>query len=60
MEHIGTIKASDINKLKSSAQRVTPQYCHTWLVDVLEDIEGKGLINSGTAVTYRANVGQQQ
>ena len=51
-EYVGTIAQSDINKLKASAQRVAPQFCQSWVVRVLEDIEGKGMVAQGTASSW--------
>lgn len=53
-EIVGTIAQNDINKLKSSAQRITPQYCQTWVVMVLADLEQRSLIPLGTSETWQA------
>jgi hypothetical protein len=37
-ELVGRIEEKDINKLKSSAQRVPLQRCQRWTCDLLEDI----------------------
>lgn len=55
-ELIGTIKAEDTNKLKSSTQKVGLQRCQRWTCDVLEDLERKGLIAAGTTETYRSRI----
>jgi hypothetical protein len=51
---VGTIAQSDINKLRSSAQRAPLQQCQRWVCDVLADLERKGLIEQGTAAGYYA------
>jgi hypothetical protein len=55
-EHIGTIEKSDINKLKASAQKVTPQFCQSWAVEVLGDLERKSLVAKGTKETWQAKM----
>lgn len=51
---IGTISSSDTNKLKSAAQRIPPQYCQKWVVNVLQDLESRNLLPRGTAATWAA------
>lgn len=55
-EFIGTIAQSDLNKLKASAQSITPQSCQAWVVAFLEDLERKGLVAHGTTATWRARM----
>ena len=55
-ELIGIINASDVNRLKASAQRPAPEFCQSWAVKVVEDIERKGLVAPGTAESWRARV----
>jgi hypothetical protein len=55
-EYVGTIAKSDVNKLKASAQRIAPQFCQSWVVGVLEDVERKGLVAQGTAATWHAKM----
>lgn len=55
-ELVGTLKKSDVGKLKGSVDKTPEQYCQTWVVGVLEDLEGKGLVAEGTAAQYEARV----
>ena len=55
-EHVGAIKKSDVNKLNASAQKVAPQFCQSWAVEVLGDLERKGLIVQGTKETWQAKM----
>jgi hypothetical protein len=55
-ELIGSIQEKDINKLKSSAQRVPLQRCQRWTCDLLADLERKGLVRAGTTANYRGRI----
>ncbi|KZF20992.1 hypothetical protein L228DRAFT_239887 [Xylona heveae TC161] len=55
-EYIGTINESDVNKLKSSAQRARLGRCQRWVVEVLRDLERKGLLGPGIAASYAARI----
>lgn len=46
---IGQISEKDVNKIKSSAQKVTPKFCQRWVVDVLADLKKKKLVPVGTS-----------
>ncbi|KAI1143726.1 hypothetical protein F5Y05DRAFT_407132 [Hypoxylon sp. FL0543] len=48
LTHVATIDKKDINKVKSSAQNITPKFCQRWVVDVLGDLEKKSLVPQGT------------
>ncbi|KAI1766708.1 hypothetical protein GGR53DRAFT_464030 [Hypoxylon sp. FL1150] len=49
---VADIQPKDINKLKSSAQKVTPKFCQRWVVEVLGDLERKSLVPVGTSQTW--------
>ncbi|KAI1206896.1 uncharacterized protein F4807DRAFT_463294 [Annulohypoxylon truncatum] len=49
---VADIKAKDINKVKSSAQKITPKYRQRWAVDVLGDLERKSLVPAGTSQAW--------
>ncbi|KAI1257418.1 hypothetical protein MGN70_000458 [Eutypa lata] len=46
--HVGNIAQKDVNKVKSSAQKIAPKFCQGWAVDVLGDLEKKSLVPRGT------------
>ena len=56
IEFIGNINERDINKVKSSAQRVPLRRCQRWTCDLIEDLEHKGLIQPGTAARYQTRI----
>ncbi|CAG7963758.1 unnamed protein product [Penicillium nalgiovense] len=51
-QYIGSIAASEINKVKSAVVAVPVQECQRWTVDVLAGLERKCLVPSGTSVHY--------
>lgn len=53
---VGNIKASDRNKLKASCKNFQPMFCQRWVVEVLGDMERKGLLPSGTYTTWHSNM----
>ncbi|KAK3680653.1 hypothetical protein B0T22DRAFT_445218 [Podospora appendiculata] len=50
----GVVASSDINKVKASAQKIQAKFCQRYCVDVLGDLERKGLVPSGTYDTWYA------
>lgn len=60
MTKLSTISASDTNKIKAAAQAVPPQYCQSWTVAVLEKLENKGLVPSGTSSHYAGQIEPDQ
>jgi hypothetical protein len=55
-ELVGRIEEKDVNKLKSSAQRVPLKRCQRWTCDLLEDLERKGLITAGWTAHFRGRI----
>jgi hypothetical protein len=51
-QYIGSIAASEINKVKSAVVAVPMQDCQRWIVEVLAVLERKRLVPSGTSVHY--------
>lgn len=53
---IGTIPATEVNKVKAAAQAVPLQRCQRWTVAVLGRLEQKGLVPPGTQDRFNAQV----
>ncbi|CEI61867.1 hypothetical protein FVEN_g2923 [Fusarium venenatum] len=51
---IGEISPKDKNKIKSTAQRTSALRCQRWVVNVLEDLEKRGIVPLGTASDWDA------
>ncbi|RSL80473.1 hypothetical protein CDV31_017121 [Fusarium ambrosium] len=49
---IGEISDKDKNKVKSTVQNTSPKFCQRWVVDVLADLERKGLVVAETSNTW--------
>ena len=57
-EYIGQIYEKDTAKLRAAAQSVPMQRCQKWTVEVLRNLERKGLVPRGIADRYAAQVEQ--
>ena len=53
---IGQIDERDRNRLKASTQKISPRRCQEWTVQVLRDLENKGLVSSGTGDYWNSKV----
>ena len=51
---IGDIAAKDVKKVKASVQKQPAKFCQRWAVDVLGDLEKKGLVAGDTSATWAA------
>ncbi|CAG8906597.1 unnamed protein product [Penicillium egyptiacum] len=51
-QYIGSIAASEINKVKSAIVAVPVQECQRWTVEVLAGLERECLVPCGTSVDY--------
>ncbi|GKU11777.1 hypothetical protein FLAG1_02368 [Fusarium langsethiae] len=47
-DFIGQISSKDKNKIKSAAQRTPGLFCQRWVVNVIGDLEKRGVIPQGT------------
>ncbi|KAF4444360.1 hypothetical protein FALBO_17236 [Fusarium albosuccineum] len=54
--YVGELDEKDQKKLKASAQKIPAQYCQGWTVQVLSDLERKGLVPAGTAEHWHNQV----
>ncbi|KAM0501066.1 hypothetical protein ACHAP8_004793 [Fusarium lateritium] len=53
---IGEISPKDKNKIKSAAQRAPTLRCQRWVVNVLEDLEKRGIVAPGPASVWGAAI----
>jgi hypothetical protein len=55
-QSLGFMSPSDVNKVKSAAQRTPPQRCQTYVVELVADLEGRHLLPHGTAARLEQQV----
>ncbi|KAF9769793.1 hypothetical protein IL306_012755 [Fusarium sp. DS 682] len=49
---IAKIPEKDKNKIKAAVQRAPPLFCQKWVLNVLEDLENRGVIPEGTLAQW--------
>ncbi|KAJ4319274.1 hypothetical protein N0V84_006465 [Fusarium piperis] len=49
---IAEISDKHKNKVKAAVQAISPKFCQRWTVDVLAELERKGLVPNGTSANW--------
>jgi hypothetical protein len=51
-DRICSIRESDMNKFRQACRDIEPQHCQRYVIEVLKELERKGLVPQGTGDSY--------